>query len=137
MARAFVSDVYAGYRFILYLPERDEWVSARAAFNDVFTGDLWIGAAHKANEKMLVEYFVECRQVEVWMFQPVSEGGFARRISATYEGGIFHQPLDLDACRSDIAMEWVRLNDTKMGRYQDLPSAEWPAGLVRAFDAGK
>jgi hypothetical protein len=132
MARAFVSDVYAGYRFILRLPQRDEWFGARAVFNDVFTGDLWVGAAHKANEKTLAEYFVECGEVEVWMFQPHSAGGVARCISATYED-LFHQPLDLDATRAEVAMEWVRLNKTRMGKCKDIPHDEWPAGAIREF----
>jgi hypothetical protein len=132
MARAFVSDVYAGYRFILHVPQRGEWIGAMAVFNDVFTGDLWVGAAHKANEKSIANYFSECDKVEVWMFQPVAEGGFARCISARYEG-LFHQPLDLDATQSSVALEWVRLNGTKMGECRDVPSEEWPAGLVKEF----
>jgi hypothetical protein len=137
MARALVTDIYAGYCFILHLPERDVWVSAKAAFNDVFTGDLWVGAAHRVNEKTLGEYFSECRRVEVWMFQPArNSGAFARCITASYEG-LFLQPVDLDAGASKVAMEWVRLENTKMGKVQDVPRAEWPAGLVREFDTGK
>ena len=137
MARPMMTDVYAGYCFVLHLPERDAWVSVKATFNEVFTGDLWVGAAHRVNEKTLGEYFSECQQVEVWILQPARDSGaFARCVPATYEG-VFHQPVDLDASSALVAMDWVRLNNTKMGKIRDVPRAEWPAGLVREFATKK
>jgi len=134
MARSRVTDVYLSHRFALcalgYDESVDEWFSASVVFSDIFDGDIWIGAAHKADVRTLASYLIEATVVDVWMYTPA---GRARCVTAAFDE-VFSLPLDLDACSAEVAWEWVRLRGTDIRKVRDVPAEEQPPELRRLFD---
>lgn len=128
--------VFCRYRFLLCTFHRKEWFGASVVFNDPFDESLWIGVAHKLNEKTIMQLLVEETCIEVWLGAPHHGRGPARRMRVTFPGdsAVKWLPLDLNAASSEVAMEYVRITPICQESPEDVPFDECPLKVKRLMD---
>jgi len=132
------SEPFMSFRFAVYLPETDEVIGATMVYSDPFTGGLWIGKAHVEGERTLGHKLAEIKKCEVWMFprgiwlDDKKSDTHGRKIRV-YWGSMRWVPFDLDATKSEAALEYVCLEGAQYQIVEDVHATEFPLPIVKAF----
>lgn len=113
-------------------PTRVPHLGVSAVYTDPFSGILWIGRAHFGQDiQTWLAVGEGTRAFQVWML-PRRQSEAARCLEVAAHPGPRHwHPLDLDAARDAVAMEWLGIGPGVAITLQpDVPAAEIPKDVA-------
>jgi hypothetical protein len=132
-------EIFMAFRFAVSIPDKVDVIGASSVFTDPFTGSLWIGRAHRADERTLGQIFSEVNHCEIWMFTrgvwapgETPKEARARKIKVTWPK-MRWVPFNLDAAQASAALEYVCLEDATYQAVENVTAADFPLAMTKAF----
>jgi hypothetical protein len=128
MPRVRPTYLYHCYRFFVALPVGKRKLGLSNVFVDPMTAAFWLGRAHQEEEDGFLSLKEaldgEEGEIQVWMFS--GYGGETCRLLTVHYDSFVWIPLDLDATRSEVAMEWIRMDRPVIRGPVDYKTSELP-----------